>query len=492
MKSPFSIFDWLMVVGFIVFCGVLGILARKRIASLDDFLVMGRRLGPVWGVATLAATETGLVTIIYFSEEAYLAGFVALSAAVIAAATMWIVGRTGLVIKRLRAAQVRTVPEYLEGRFNLNIRWIAGLATFAIGVLNMGIFLQTEGIFLAVVMGISPAKLPLIMGVMLVVVLAYTMLGGMYSVVLTDVVQFVFIIIGVSLTTYFVFSTAGGWEKVLDAVALHRGYAAFNLWHAPRYGALFLVWTALYYLSGWSSWQPVVARVLSMRDVDTALRLYRLSSFFMLLRAVFPMIWGIGALAVVGLVTPSSTALPQMLVRILPAGTIGLVTVGFLAASMSTYSSYFLAFSSILVQDIVAPRLRRQLSDHERIVLTQAGILVLGVLIYLWGSFYRFPESVFRYITVTGSLSYAATLTVLVGGLYWKRASIGGAYCAFAGSAIPPLVCLARPGISPTYAGLLSFALAPLGMLAGSAIFPRQGQNQAASLTNRDERLSAP
>ena len=466
-----------MVVGFLAFCGVLGILARKRIASLDDFLVMGRRLGPVWGVATLAATETGLVTIIYFSEEAYLAGFVALSAAVIAAATMWLVGRTGLVIKRLRALEVRTVPEYLERRFSTNVRWIAGLATLLVGVLNMGIFLQTEGTFLAVVMGISPTKLPLIMGVMLVVVIAYTMLGGMYSVVLTDVVQFIFILIGVGLTSYFIFTTAGGWGNILDAVARHRGSAGFSLWEAPRYGLLFLVWTALYYLSGWSSWQPVVARVLSMRDVETAQRLYRLSSLFMLFRAAFPMIWGIAALAVVGSVTPSSTALPQMLVRILPTGVIGLVTVGFLSASMSTYSSYFLAFSSILVQDVVAPRLRRQLSDRERVLLTQVGILVLGVLIYLWGSFYRFPESVFRYITVTGSLSYAATLTVLVSGLYWKRASVGGAYCAFVGSAIPPLVCLARPEISPTYAGLLSFALAPLGMLAGTAIFPRQGQN---------------
>jgi SSS family solute:Na+ symporter len=476
VNSPFSFLDWLMVVGFLAFCGVLGILVRRRIGSLDDFLVMGRRLGPVWGVATLAATETGLVTIIYFSEEAYLAGFVALSAAVIAASMMWLVGRTGLVIRRLRALQVRTVPEYLEGRFSLNVRWIAGLATFTVGVLNMGIFLQTEGTFLAVVMGISPAKLPIIMGVMLVVVLAYTMLGGMYSVVLTDVVQFFFIIIGVSLTTYFIFSTAGGWEKVLDAVAVHRGSAGFNLWDAPRYGGMFLLWTALYYLSGWSSWQPVVARVLSMRDVKTALRLYRLSSFFMLLRAVFPMLWGIGALAVIGVVTPSSTALPQTLARVLPAGTIGLVTVGFLAASMSTYSSYFLAFSSILVQDVVAPRMRRQLSDRERVVLTQGGILVLGILIYLWGSFYRFPESVFRYITVTGSLSYAATLTVLVGGLYWKRASVAGAYSAFLGSAIPPLVCLARPEFSPTYAGLLSFALAPLGMVAGSALFSRKGQ----------------
>lgn len=472
MKSQFSLVDWILVVGFLAFCGVLGIRARKRITSLDDFLVMGRRLGPVWGVATLAATETGLVTIIYFSEESYLAGIVALATAVIAAVTMWVVGRTGLVIKRLRALQVRTVPEYLEGRFNPTVRSIAGLATFLVGVLNMGIFLQTEGTFLAVVMGISPTKLPLIMGVMLVVVLAYTMLGGMYSVVLTDVVQFIFIIIGVGFTTHFIFAAAGGWDRIVEAVAIHRGSAGLSLWDATRYGPLFLIWTTLYYLSGWSSWQPVVARVLSMKDVETAQRLYRASSLFMLFRAGFPMIWGIGALAIVGVVSPSSTALPQMLIRILPAGMIGLVTVGFLAASMSTYSSYFLAFSSILVQDIVGPRVRRPLSDRERVAFTQLGIVALGLLIYLWGMFYHFPESVFRYITLTGSLSYAATLTTLVGGIYWTRARAGGAYCAFAASAVPPLVCLARPEFSPTYAGLLSFVLAPLGMWLGSWASP--------------------
>lgn len=478
MQSQFSTLDWALVIGFIAFCGVLGVRARKRAGSLDDFLVMGRRLGPVWGVATLAATETGLVTIIYFSEEAYLAGFVALAASVIAAATMWFVGRTGLIIKRLRALEVRTVPEFLETRFNTHVRWIAGVATFLVGVLNMGIFLQTEGTFLAVVMGISPAKLPLIMGVMLVVVIAYTMLGGMYSVVLTDVVQFVFILIGVSCTTYFIFAAAGGWQKIIEAVAVHRGSAGLSLWDATRYGPLFLAWTTLYYLSGWSSWQPVVARALSMKDVGLALRLYRLSSLFMLFRAGFPMIWGVGALAIVGIVTPSSTALPQMLVKILPAGMIGLVTVGFLAASMSTYSSYFLAFSSILVQDVVGPRLHRTLSDHQRVVFTQAGILVIGVLIYFWGMFYHFPESVFRYITVTGSLSFAATLTVLVGGIYWKRASAGGAYCAFLGSAIPPVICLVHPQFSPTSAGLLSYTLAMTGMVLGTLTFPRPAVGQ--------------
>ncbi len=476
VKSHFSPLDWVIVLGFIAFYAFLGFRARKHASSVDEFLVMGRRLGPIWGVATLAATETGLVTLIYFSEEAYLSGFVAFTIAALAALTMWTVGWTGLVIKKLRQLEVRTVPEYLEVRFNSEVRSLAGLATSVVGVLNMGIFLQVEAAFLAIIFGLPLSKLPLVMGVMLVVVIAYTALGGMYSVVLTDVVQFILIVLGVSVTTWLIVGAAGGWGKMIDAVAVNYGSAGFSLWHTPRYGLLFLTWTTLYYLSGWSSWQPVVARVLSMQNIGTALKLYRFSSFFMFLRAAFPMVWGIGALAILGRVSQSSTALPTLLVHILPAGLIGLVTVGFISASMSTYSSYLLAFSSILLQDVVAPRLKRPLSGTRRVQLMQAGVLVIGALVYGWGSFYHFPESVFRYITLTGSLSYAAMLTTLVGGIYWKSANVVGVYCAFAGSAIPPVVCLAVPSLHPTYAGLLSFALAPIGLMAGSLFFRKTGR----------------
>jgi len=302
------------------------------------------------------------------------------------------------------------------------------------------------------------------------------MLGGMYSVVLTDVVQSIMIVVGVAVTTYCIVSHAGGWSRMVDAVHTHYGDAGFNLWSARRYGFLFLSWTTLYYISGWSSWQPVVARVLSMKDIRTALTLYRYSSLFMFMRAAFPMVWGIGALAILGKVSASSTILPVMLSRILPAGWMGLVTVGFISASMSTYSSYLLAFSSILLQDVVGPNMKRELSGQERVRYTQAGVVLIGVIIFCWGSLYHLPEAVFRYLTLTGSLSYAAAITTLVGGIYWQRANVRGAYWAFLGSAIPPIYCLAVPSMNPTYAGLLSFLLAPIGLVAGSLTFaPKTG-----------------
>ena len=468
MTPQFSSFDWLLVLACLAGYAWIGLRARARSASIDEFLVMGRRLGPYWGVATLAAAETGLVTFVYFAEESYLSGFSALMLPLIGALMMWFVGWQGFVVKKLRMLEMRTVPEFLETHFSTNVRSIAGLATFIVGVLNMGIFLQVESTFLAIVMGIPESQTLVFMTILLVVVVVYTMLGGMYCVVLTDVIQFVMIVFSAVLTTWMVVRAAGGWGSMVHVVRSHYGAAGFEFWKSSRYSALFLTWTALYYLSGWSTWQPVVARVLSMKDIRTALKLFRISSIFMFLRGAIPMMWGIGALVILGTTSSSTMSLAHALVKILPAGIVGLACVGFVSATMSTFSSYLLAFSSILLQDVISPWFKRDLTAEQRVRGVRYGVVLIGVFIYLWGAFYHLPDTVFRYITLTGSLSYAATMTVLVGGMYWARGNTRGAYCAFVASAVPPIVGLAVPSIPPTNAGLLSFLLAPLGFVIGS------------------------
>ena len=184
------------------------------------------------------------------------------------------------------------------------------------------------------------------------------------------------------------------------------------------------------------------------------------------------MLWGIAALAVIGVIPDTQTALPHMLIRIIPAGMIGFIMIGFLSASMSTYDSYLLSFSAILTQDIVDPMLKSPIDRKKRMMFIRAGIIVIGFFIYFWGIYYDFTETVFRYIALTGSLAFAGTLTALVGGIYWKKASTTGAYLAFIASAIPPIVSLFVQEISPTNAGLLSFVLAPICLAAGSILFP--------------------
>jgi len=464
--------DWIIIIVFLVATFIIGLIAREKITSVDDFLLIGRKLGVLRGIATLSSTEMGLVTIIYYSQEAYSNGFVSLIIGVIAAFTMWMIGRTGFIIDHLRNLQIRTVPEYFEIRFGRGIRWIAGLACFFTGILNMGIFLQVESKFIAVIMGLHNEQLPLVMGIILSIVLVYTIFGGMYTVVITDIIQFFVIIIGAIIICYYAFTCAGGISGMISVVRQNYGSAGINLRIAPNYGILFLIWTSLYYISGWSSWQPVAQRTFSTTDSGTARKLFQFSSLFMLFRSAVPMLWGIAALAIVGLIPDTQSALPRMLIKIIPSGMFGIVIIGFIAASMSTYSSYLLSFSAILIQDVVAPMIRFFMPDKIRNLLMRFSILLIGLFMYFWGLYYNFTETVFRYITLTGSLAFAGMLTALVAGIYSKKASMGGAYLAFIASAIPPIIALAVPSISATTAGLLSFGLAPLSMFIGSVLFP--------------------
>src|SRR3989304_3773437 len=67
--------------------------------------------------------------------------------------------------------------------------------------LYKGIFLKFDGIFLSEVMGFGPEALAIIMTVMILIVVSYTILGGMFSIVITDFMQFVVLAFGMLVAT---------------------------------------------------------------------------------------------------------------------------------------------------------------------------------------------------------------------------------------------------------------------------------------------------
>src|SRR5262249_21444121 len=155
------------------------------------FLVAGRELGTYVGIATLAATEIGTITYMYFAELGYKAGFAGFSAAMISGVVMMIIGRTGFVVSRVRELKLMTVPEYFEMKYSRGLRIVTGILVALGGILNMGIFLKVEGQFLTVVSGIDGRYLVGVMTGILLLELTYTALGGMVSVVITDFMQFI-------------------------------------------------------------------------------------------------------------------------------------------------------------------------------------------------------------------------------------------------------------------------------------------------------------
>ena len=490
--TNFGTIDWIIVLVYICIPVVIGILVRKYIRQLSDFIVAGRSLRLFIAIATMTGTELGLVTVMYNAEMGFLHGFSAFHIAVIEFSCILAIGLTGFIVYRLRQKKVMTIPEFYEQRFGRKVRIVGGTILTLGGILNMGLFLQAGARFMMGVTGYSnPAGLQLFMSIMLIMVLIYTVLGGMVSVVLNDFLQFVVLSIGMLIGCYFIIVKIG-WGSLFEIPAPVDAGSWFNpVARGSELGPIYVIFMVVLSLSAGALWQSGTLRALSAKSPKVAKQLYTWSSISYMARRVIPMFWGISAFIFVSQ-TPqllaafqgpeplnSQFGMPIFLAKVIPSGFLGLLAAGMFAAFMSTHDSYLLSWSSVITQDIIAPLKKNRLSDTMRLLITRISIVCIGLFLLIWGLWFEAPVSLWNYMAVTGTIYLAGAFTVVVAGLYWKKASTTGAMIAlFAG-------LLAILGIGPwtqgenvswyltdKFFGVTTFIIAFLGMVVGSYLFP--------------------
>jgi len=98
-----------------------------------------------------------------------------------------------------------------------------------------------------------------------------------------------------------------------------------------------------------------------------------------------------------------------------------------IAAFMSTHDSYFLTWSSVITQDIVAPLRKKEFTTRARVRLTRIVIILMGGYVLYWSVFYQGREDIWDYMAVTGGIYFTGALVVLMFGVYWRRTSTFGA-----------------------------------------------------------------
>jgi SSS family solute:Na+ symporter len=151
-----------------------------------------------------------------------------------------------------------------------------------------------------------------------------------------------------------------------------------------------------------------------------------------------------------------------------------------LAASMSTYSAYLLAWSSVLARDVISPSRKWGLSERATVRVTRVAAVAIGLFLLLFGLWYKIPDTAFQYLYVTGAMYTAGALSCVAAGIYWKKANTPGAFAGLLMGAAAPAGFLllegyrhALPGwlafvTDVNVAGLLSYLLAVGGMVFGS------------------------
>jgi SSS family solute:Na+ symporter len=452
-------------------------------------LVAGRELGLHVGIATLAATEIGTITFMYFAELGYKAGFAAFCTAAISGIVMIIVGRTGFVVKKFRELKLMTVPEYFEVKYSKGLRLVTGILVATGGILNMGVFLAIEGKFLTIVSGIDTKYLVAVMTAILLLELVYTVLGGMVSVVITDFLQYVLLSVATILVSIYAVNTAG-WSHIVDKVTTVMGPSGWNPIDNPKFGWSFLIWQVLHWFAMCACWQTTAMRMFSTNSPQTAKKVMTWTGVIFLGRGMLPMLWGICALTLFGTgalgadgspapVVNGQTiepmeAMPAMIAQLLGPGVKGIVVAGMLAATMSVNSSYLLGWSAVLSQDVILPIREKlgkgALSSKAQILLNRVTNVGVSLFVMFWGLYYPLSDAAYMYLNITGTIFLSGAFISVVGGLYWARASLTGGYCAMLGGAAGSIIPFFFLKWDANITGFCAYGMALAGMVIGSLI----------------------
>jgi SSS family solute:Na+ symporter len=483
-------FNWLLdgsIVGvYLLVTMVAGLMMRKYVGKVEHFLVAGREMDVYLGIASLAATEFGIVTCMYTAQNGYEKGFAGATPGILMALAMLVVGVTGFCIKPLRDSGVITIPELINKRFGPRIRWAAGVVIVLGGLLNMGVFLRTGGQFLVLMAGLDVKYLEIMMTALLIGVAAYTILGGMLSVLVTDFLQFVVMSAGLIAVTVLILINVG-WEKLVTTVEMNYGAGGFNPFINPTMGWEYVLFNAFLNTAAVLTWQTTIARLLAAKDTQTGRKIYTGTSFFFVCRFLIPGIWGIAALATLGPVTDTLNAMPSYLGLVVPAGLMGLLIAAMLAADMSTDSSYMLTWGSVIYNDILAPFRRTQWTEKKGLLWNRAIIALIGVFLLLYGLWYPLKGDLWTYLGVTGTIYLASISVLLIACCYWRRANSWGAAASIVVSALIPAAYLVleqidstaqlAKDIGPYYSGIAAYICSGLAMVIGSLLKP--GQKEA-------------
>jgi len=483
-----SHFNWLVdgsIVGlYLLITMAAGLYVRKYVGKVEHFLVAGREMNVYLGIASLAATEFGIVTCMYTAQNGYKYGFAGATPGILMAVAMFVIGKTGFVIKPLRDSGVITIPELIEKRFGGRIRWAAGVVIVLGGLLNMGVFLRVGGEFLVLVSGMDVRYLEIMMTVLLVGVAVYTILGGMLSVLVTDFLQFVVMSVGLIAVTVLILVNVG-WDRIVSTVETVHGAGGFNPFINSEMGVPYVLFNTLLNFAAVLTWQTTIARVLAAKDAKTGQKVYTRTSFFFVCRFLIPGIWGIAALALLGNVDNSLEAMPRMLLLIVPTGLMGILLAAMLAADMSTDSSYMLTWGSVIYNDILAPfRRGKHWSERTGLFVNRTIIACIGIFLLLYGLWYPLKGDLWTYLGVTGTIYLASISVILIASCYWQKANSWGAAASIIVSAALPVAYLVieqldgtkelAKSIGPYYSGIATYVLSAVGMVVGSYLKPQK------------------
>jgi Na+/proline symporter len=454
---PMNSIDYFTIGAFLFFILLVGLsFARKAGKSSLNFILGGRKLP--WWLAGISNAAEG-----YNADSAIHQTAKIRQTGLSGMWTYWskIIGDVGdaIIFGRLwRRAEITTPIEFYVLRYH-------GKAVHVARVLQAG-YVAFVLSMVAMIMGLVAMRklIPLLFGlpeemvvlgiqmdtdlIVILSALTFTMIystaSGLMGIVVTDFLEF-FIAIGCSyLLTYYVFQHAG-WASGLKEglAALPGGLEQMNL--SPKLGLVLVAWLIIQPLSSLQTTGSQSMRYMSVRTEKDAIYTGIMRTVLQWIIRGWP--WYIAGLATL-VVLPQGVnhedAYPMLVNEFMPAGLKGLMVAGFLAAFMSSVDSGMHTSSSIFMNDIYRPYIRKNASERHYVWMTRVGILVYSGV----GAFIALNiENILGVVLLYFKL-FTATGMIMVLRWFWWRVNIYADIAAMA--AALPITLLFDSSYSPS------------------------------------------
>ena len=418
----FNLTVTVIVVLYLLVMLFIGWWSSKKISSNTDFMVAGRRLGPFLMAGTLAATEIGGGSSLGVVQQGMQNHGISAAWYIMTMGFAFVI--LTFLAPKFRAATVKTVPEYFRRRYGKS----AGLITAIIMLLPLigltsGQFIASS-VILSTMLGISYKTAVIIVAV---VVTIYSIMGGLWSVTLTDFVQVFLIIIGMIIAVPFAMRLAGGWGNVVANVPAET----FNMFKG--YSPMAVISLTIMYVATFTVGQEAVSRYYAARDGKAAKQGSILAAIINFVYAFIPAILGIITLALINMGKFNAEdfadvgaryALPVLAMEAMPAVICGLLFAGIISATMSSSDSDLLGAGSIFANDIYRAVLKPDATSEEVMKVTKIVMAVVGVVSMFIALFNT--SSLVTLLMFCFTLRAAGAFFPYVLGHYWTGASLAG------------------------------------------------------------------
>jgi SSS family solute:Na+ symporter len=448
----------------------LGVWAGSRIKNTSDFAVAGRSLPLIMVVTTTFATWFGAETVMGIPAKFVQGGLGAVVEDPFGAGMCLILVGMFFAAK-LYKLNLLTIGDYYRQRYGKGIEvfcstaiilsylgWVAAQITalgLVFSVLTNGAMSETAG---------------MIVGTL--AVLIYVVVGGFLAVALTDFIQMIVLVIGLSVIAVFSAELAGGVGPVVDMAS------KADLWRIlppPTFTDIALfVGAAVTMMFGSIPQQDVYQRVMSAKDAPTARTGAIIGGTSYILFAFVPMfivacaviVMGQGALDMAK--DDYQRLLPTFVMTKMPLVMQILFFGALLSAIKSTSSATLLAPSTSFVENILR-NLRPDMSDRQRLFAMRVSIVVFAALVLTY-AIAMHGTPIYDLVSSAYQVTLVGAFVPLLMGLYWKRATTQGAIVSIgAGIGTWLLFFPQLSNLGEAFPGQLAGLIAAFaGMLAGS------------------------